>query len=173
MTGLKYQIATLPEEDLTTTTSSVITDKHISYDSSFQELNQSYSNLPYLCVAPTTHPGITFPNRAQYRAIQYYRVFQKARTLSSSTSPVTPVLFQVEEQEQQFRQSEIATTSTLLETTSKEDTDEDFREHRGVLCIKRERKVIFSEEVEIETSKLPRWKPRITIDRRMMEVEDD
>ena len=44
----------------------------------------------------------------------------------------------------------------------------DFQDTRGVLAVKHEPKVIFSESVKIETSKLPRWKPHITIDRRII-----
>lgn len=46
--------------------------------------------------------------------------------------------------------------------------DDDLRDNRGVLAVKHESKVIFSEPVEIETSKLPRWKPYIIIDRSMI-----
>jgi hypothetical protein len=44
---------------------------------------------------------------------------------------------------------------------------------RGVFTMSYPRKTIFSKEVKIHTSALPRWKPRITIDRRTLESEDD
>ncbi len=34
-------------------------------------------------------------------------------------------------------------------------------------------KVLFSEQIEVRTADLPRWKPRITIDRRTLTREDD
>ena len=43
----------------------------------------------------------------------------------------------------------------------------DSEDSRGVLVVKHEPKVIFSQQVEIEISKLPRWKPHIIIDNRM------
>jgi len=44
---------------------------------------------------------------------------------------------------------------------------------RGTFCVHHERKVIFSQNVEFHLQQLPRWKPRIAIDRRTTEIDDD
>jgi hypothetical protein len=43
---------------------------------------------------------------------------------------------------------------------------------RGVFAPTHSREVLFSQQVEIRTADLPRWKPHITIDRRMLERDD-
>lgn len=173
MKGLGGYISTLPEEDLATTTSSLIADKMTGGSSSFQDFNQNYSNPAYLLVTSKQEPGVILSHQYPDETVKYYRVFEKVRTLSKSRFS-GHLLCQVEELEKQLRQlEEIATTSTLLEKNSNEETDEDFEDHRGVLVVKHEPKVIFSKQVKIETSKLPRWKPHITIDRRMVEAEDE
>ncbi len=173
MKGLGGCISTLPEEDLATTTSSLIADNMTCDSSSFQDFNQNYTNRAALRVTPKQEPGVILSDRYPDRAVQYYRVFEKVRTSSELRYPVHLVC-QLEELDRRLRQlDEIATTSALLEINSKEETDEDFEDRRGVLVVKHEPKVIFSKQVKIETSKLPRWKPHITIDRRMVEAEDE
>jgi hypothetical protein len=44
---------------------------------------------------------------------------------------------------------------------------------RGVFAPSYQHRVLFSESVEIQTAKLPRWKPRVTIDRRTLERAED
>lgn len=43
---------------------------------------------------------------------------------------------------------------------------------RGIFSPTYNRKILFSQKVEFQTSELPRWKPHITIDRRTLEIED-
>ncbi len=40
---------------------------------------------------------------------------------------------------------------------------------RGTLALPLSSKVLFSQEVEVEIEKLPRWQPRVIIDRRSLE----
>ena len=40
---------------------------------------------------------------------------------------------------------------------------------RGVFCLKYHRKVLFTKLVTLKTADLPRWKPKIVIDRRTLE----
>ena len=44
---------------------------------------------------------------------------------------------------------------------------------RGVFSPPYHREVLFSQQVEVRTADLPRWQPRITIDRRTVAREDD
>ncbi len=44
---------------------------------------------------------------------------------------------------------------------------------RGIFSPTYHRKILFSEIVELQTAKLPRLKPRITLDRRMLSREED
>jgi hypothetical protein len=44
---------------------------------------------------------------------------------------------------------------------------------RGVFTPPHHRKVLFAQEIDIETSKLPRLKPRITLDRRTLSRDKD
>lgn len=55
----------------------------------------------------------------------------------------------------------------------KENDEEDMISHRGVFHIPHPEKVLFSEQIEIKIAELPRLQPHITIDRRMIEDEDD
>lgn len=51
--------------------------------------------------------------------------------------------------------------------------EENDLDYRGVYHIPSQSKVLFSEEIEIKTEELPRWQPKITIEPRMLEDEDD
>jgi hypothetical protein len=44
---------------------------------------------------------------------------------------------------------------------------------RGVFAPTHSREVLFSQQIEIRTADLPRWKPHITIDRRTLERDDE
>jgi hypothetical protein len=44
---------------------------------------------------------------------------------------------------------------------------------RGVFCLTYTKKVLFSKEVTIRTDDLPRWKPKVIIDRRTLERDDE
>jgi hypothetical protein len=51
-------------------------------------------------------------------------------------------------------------------------TESEAKPLRGVFSPNYNRKVLFSQEIEIQTAKLPRWKPHITLERRALERED-
>lgn len=55
------------------------------------------------------------------------------------------------------------TVSFSAGLSSEADIDESPR--RGIYCVPHTEKMLFSQSVEIKTSELPRWKPRVIIDR--------
>jgi hypothetical protein len=61
----------------------------------------------------------------------------------------------------------IATTSTSPKLLPNEDTDR--RVWRGVFSPRYHRKILFSQPVTFKTADLPRWKPKVVIDRRTLE----
>ncbi|MFN6528557.1 hypothetical protein [Nostoc sp. ChiSLP03a] len=75
---------------------------------------------------------------------------------------------------------EDGTSSSLAELTdlwkwlSHEDLEDEPRLHRDdKFSVAHKPEVLFSKPIELQTTDLPPWKPRITIDRRMIETEDD
>jgi hypothetical protein len=61
----------------------------------------------------------------------------------------------------------IATTSTTSKLLPQEDPDR--RVWRGVFSPRYHRKILFSQTVTFKTADLPRWKPKVVIDRRTLE----
>jgi hypothetical protein len=66
-----------------------------------------------------------------------------------------------------------AEITTRIFWQSREQLEPDSTVGRGTFTLPYHRKVLFSESVEIQTFKLPRWKPRVTIDRRVRERAED
>jgi hypothetical protein len=44
---------------------------------------------------------------------------------------------------------------------------------RGVFSLTYDRRILFSKTIRVRTSELPRWKPQITISRRIVEMENE
>lgn len=44
---------------------------------------------------------------------------------------------------------------------------------RGTVTVPYQREVIFSQQVEVEIDRLPRWQPLVAIDRRILEASDE
>jgi len=44
---------------------------------------------------------------------------------------------------------------------------------RGLFCPTYERKILFSQEIKLRTADLPRWKPKVIIDRRTFDRSDE
>lgn len=44
---------------------------------------------------------------------------------------------------------------------------------RGTVTVSYQREVIFSQQVEVEIERLPRWQPSVAIDRRLLEASDE
>ena len=65
----------------------------------------------------------------------------------------------------------IATTSVLSKPW--EEAEPDPNVWRGVFCPNYNRRILFTEEVILKTAELPRLQPKITIDRRTLERENE
>lgn len=61
----------------------------------------------------------------------------------------------------------------ILWANQKEQPEPDATVWRGVFAPSYHRKVLFSAPIELQTAKLPRWKPRVIVDRRTLERAED
>ena len=50
--------------------------------------------------------------------------------------------------------------------------EEDAERLRGVVALSHERATLFTDEVELDAEKLPRWQPHIRVDERRL-IDDD
>jgi len=68
-----------------------------------------------------------------------------------------------------FTQSlvELLATQGVAVTTDEEQQD------RGIVRVTHERTVIFTKEFDLSAEKLRKWKPRIILDRRTLDIDDD
>ena len=100
--------------------------------------------------------------------VEYYQPL----VFSMFTEPSSVAFGNIEESQYLENAINLWDTSSLFATSG-------FSEHeamvwRGVFSPPRKKKVIFSVRVELETGKLPRWKPRISVDlERLVRREND
>lgn len=165
MTRLNCQISTFLEEDRIVDTSSTANDSIRVNPWGISSQSSSLSNRAGQRFNSVTYSILT---------INKYRFFSASKLgdnihskidvyLSSNTSIYQSDLGLLED-----------TGTTISSTESFDpDVDDEPEDYRGILAVKHHRKPIFSEEIEIQVKNLPRRKPRITIDRRMVEIEDD
>jgi len=79
----------------------------------------------------------------------------------------------IEATEEQLGHPEDVVTSMTLWPPLWQHAEPERRVWRGVFCPPYRREVLFSQQVEIRTAELPRWKPHITIDSRRLERLDE
>jgi hypothetical protein len=84
-----------------------------------------------------------------------------------------PQLFFFEAPEDQVGFSEEDVTSISIVAHTWQHSEPEHKMWRGVFSLSYPKKVLFSQEVEVRTADLPRWKPYITIDRRILAREED
>ena len=53
------------------------------------------------------------------------------------------------------------------------DQDDDAQRLRGIVALPHQRQVLFTDEVELDAGKLPRWQPRINVAKRRLTDDDD
>jgi hypothetical protein len=166
MTLIKYSDSISEESSATTTTQTA----NISQKSNKLAYNRKINPVDLIAV-PEARKGITFRGVSLPSSIRYYwRVLAQP---SLALRVETHYVFRVAAHEEQLEQTEDAATTSLFSITALQNTEDESRTHRGVFFVTREPKVLFSKQIEISTRELPRWKPRVTIDRRMIEAEDD
>jgi hypothetical protein len=103
---------------------------------------------------------------AQEVARKYYYLDTEKMPFLKGRSGVITYLIQVEYPG--LQDESIATTSTAPKLLLAHEDSGPTRE-RGVFCPKYHRKTLFSQPVTFKTADLPRWKPKIVIDRRTLE----
>jgi hypothetical protein len=165
MTRLNYSLPVLPQEETILGSSSTINDSIRVSESETTHRSRLFSTVADVRIIPETTPGVTIAYPNNYQSARYYWRTDKhiAAQLRPNTFVYRPELESLDDS--------VATISPI--TTSDPDIDNESSVNRGVLAIKHKHKSIFLKELEIKTKDLPRRRPRITIDRRMIEAEDD
>lgn len=140
-----------------------------SYDVASEEAEEA-RNIIHVVVAapPDDHvpESLALSPSAIPRKDYWALLGEGSRSLADS---IYEVLVQALEYQIGHAGEEITTTS--LWTSGEPDLEQ--APWRGVFTMPYPRKTIFSREVEIHTSALPRWKPTITLDRRRLEGEHE
>ncbi|MGC9528319.1 MAG: hypothetical protein ACP5D7_22520 [Limnospira sp.] len=168
MTRLNCQVSTfLEEEDRIIDSSSTTNDSIRVNPWGITDRSLSFSNPQKadICIASETSADLTIDESKKLAiAKSYWRIHQPIAIRSSSKTFIY-----------QSKIQPLEDTGTTISSTEyfDPDVDDEPEDYRGILAVKHQRKLIFSEEIEIQVKNLPRRKPRITIDRRMVEIEDD
>jgi len=165
MTRSNSQLLTWQEEDQIVDSSITTNDSIRVNPWGGNNRSTSFPKRADVCIASDTSPGLTIDHSKKFAiAKPYWRIHQPIAVRSSANT----FIYQSELQPLE----ETATTISSTESFEPEFDDEP-EDCRGILAIKHQRKSIFSEDIEIQVKNLPRQKPRITIDRRMVEIEDE
>ena len=64
-------------------------------------------------------------------------------------------------------------TNGLCSAAAHPEQDDDSGHLRGIVAFPRKRNIMFTDEVELDTAKLPRWQPHICVDMRRLAVDDN
>jgi hypothetical protein len=64
-------------------------------------------------------------------------------------------------------------TDGLSSSPASPEHDDDVDRLRGIVVLPYRRKILFSDEVELDVGTLPRWRPQIRIDERRLTDDDD
>ena len=172
MKTLKRPNFLLNDKDLGTTTSNGLSDgTAITSQTSRQSNRSRRNNLVDLVVVSESPRGITFPGVVQPQSTKYY--WRVSNQPGAFPRIPTGYALRVEASEEKLEQLEDVTISGLSSLSPLPTADDEPRDYRGVFPVTHKPKILFSKEIEIKTAELPRWKPRITIDRRMLEDEDE
>jgi hypothetical protein len=83
--------------------------------------------------------------------------------------PETPT--EVQPADQGLSSAAIPTNGLSTSPTSLEPDDGDRLV--GVVALPRRRDILFSDEVELDSRTLPRWRPHISVDERRLTDDDD
>ncbi|QLE47940.1 hypothetical protein FD724_07295 [Nostoc sp. C057] len=175
MSSILYADTGLLEENGATTTTQSYRRSAINSQKPRQINQARHSNTADLIVTEESPRGIilqhVLPSRPTKR---YWRVLEQPGLASKQANNY---VLRFAASEEQFRQNDTGVTTSSIAITSldnDEDLEDELRLHRDdSFSVAHKPEVLFSKQVELRTSDLPRWKPHITIDRRMIEAEDD
>ncbi len=73
----------------------------------------------------------------------------------------------------QVRSSAGAPTNGLGSTPVRPEQDDDAGRLRGIVALPHKRETLFTDEVELDAEKLPRWQPHIRVDERRLADDND
>jgi hypothetical protein len=72
------------------------------------------------------------------------------------------------------RSSAATRTNGLSSAPARSEQDDDVERLRGIVALPRERDILFTDEVELDLEKLPRWQPHMIVnERRLADDEHD
>lgn len=71
-----------------------------------------------------------------------------------------------------MRSSAVGPNHGLIASPARPEQDADAERLRGIVALPHERCILFTDEVELNVEKLPRWRPQISVDERRL-VHDD
>lgn len=173
MSRIRYPDPGLLEENgATTTTTRNYRVPAINSQKPKKVSQARHANTADLIVIEESPRGITFHNVLSLRPTKrYWRVLEQSGLASKQANGY---VFRFVSEEQ-FRQDETGvTTGSFAILDSHEDLEDEPRLHRDdAFSVAHKPEVLFSKQIELQITELPRWKPRITINRRMIEAEDD
>ena len=67
----------------------------------------------------------------------------------------------------------VSPTNGVTSAPAHSDQDDDAQRLRGIVALPHQRQVLFTDEVELDAGKLPRWQPRINVAKRRLTDDDD
>jgi hypothetical protein len=174
--GIRYPDSGLLEQNGATTTTTQSYRRSAVNSQNPKQINQTrHPNTADLIVTEESPRGIILQNVLSLRPTKHYwRVLEQARLASKQANNY---VLRFAASEEQFRQNDSGATTSSISITSLDsdaDLEDELRLHRDdAFSVTHKPEVLFSKQVELRTADLPRWKPHITIDRRMIEAEDD
>jgi hypothetical protein len=72
-----------------------------------------------------------------------------------------------------MRSPAVTPTNGLSSSPAQPEQDDDAGRLRGIVALPHKRDIIFTDEVELDAEKLPRWQPHICVDERRLTNDDD
>ena len=64
------------------------------------------------------------------------------------------------------------TSGGLASSPAGPEQDDDVERLRGIVALPHHRDILFSDEVELDSGTLPRWRPHINVDERRLTDDD-
>ena len=173
MSHIRYPDPGLLEENGAITTTTQNYRSPVINSQKPKKANQArHINTADLIVIEEPPRGITLQNVLSLRPTKrYWRVLEQSGLASKQVNSYVLTFVS----EKQLKQDETGvTTGSFASLDSHEDLEDEPRLHRGnAFSVAHKPEILFSKQIELQTTDLPRWKPCITINSRMFEAEDD
>ncbi|MBW2085180.1 MAG: hypothetical protein JRI54_04025 [Deltaproteobacteria bacterium] len=111
------------------------------------------------------------PTDASLREQSLYVIEKSFWIITQGYQQLYSRFYDAPEEDTFFQRNSIATMD--CETELQQHEKEEPITFRGIFNPPYKRKILFSKRIKIKTADLPRWKPKITIDRRSLEINND